>query len=73
MTRFSFWGLFAVFFAMLAAYWFWMRREERREDRMDDRTAAGNAAPPADRPPSATQEAGGERNASDGRSNGAGP
>lgn len=31
MTRFSFWGLFAVFGAILLAYWFWMRRIERRE------------------------------------------
>lgn len=31
MTRFSFWGLFAVFGAILLAYWFWMRRLERRE------------------------------------------
>lgn len=66
MTRFSFWGLFAVFFAMLAAYWLWMRREDRREEEVE----AGNAAPPADRPPSATHEAGGERNA--GQANGAG-
>ncbi len=28
MTRFSFWGLFAVFGAILIAYWFWMRRLE---------------------------------------------
>lgn len=67
MTRFSFWGLFAVFFAMLAAYWLWMRREERREDRIEK----GNAAPPADRPPAPTGAAGGERNASDGRASGA--
>lgn len=33
MTRFSFWGLFAVFGAILLAYWFWMRRLERAEDR----------------------------------------
>ena len=33
MTRFSFWGLFAVFGAILLAYWFWMRRLERRESR----------------------------------------
>lgn len=33
MTRFSFWGLFAVFGAILLAYWFWMRRREREEDR----------------------------------------
>lgn len=45
MNRFSFWGLFAVFGAMLAAYWIWMRREERREAR----SAAGDGAdPPAD-------------------------
>ena len=31
VTRFSFWGLFAVFGAILLAYWFWMRRVERRE------------------------------------------
>jgi len=31
MTRFSFWGLFAVFGAILLAYWFWMRRLERGE------------------------------------------
>ena len=31
MTRFSFWGLFAVFGAIVLAYWFWMRRLERRE------------------------------------------
>ena len=31
MTRFSFWGLFAVFGAILLAYWLWMRRLERRE------------------------------------------
>ena len=42
MTRFSFWGLFAVFFAMLAAYWFWMRREERREGRTQDGMEAGD-------------------------------
>ena len=45
MTRFSFWGLFAVFGAMLAAYWLWMRREERREARNE-----AAAEPPADRP-----------------------
>lgn len=28
MSRFSFWGLFAVFGAILLAYWFWMRRLE---------------------------------------------
>ena len=33
MTRFSFWGLFGVFFAIVFAYWVWMRRLERREDR----------------------------------------
>ena len=33
MTRFSFWGLFAVFGAILIVYWFWMRRLERKEDR----------------------------------------
>ena len=33
MTRFSFWGLFAAFGAILLAYWFWMRRLERRESR----------------------------------------
>lgn len=50
MTRFSFWGLFAVFGAMLAAYWIWMRREERREAGSADRIEAGDAAePPADR------------------------
>lgn len=65
MTRFSFWGLFAVFFAMLAAYWLWMRREERREDRME----AGDAAPPANRPTAPTRAARGERNA--GQANGA--
>lgn len=39
MTRFSFWGLFAVFGAILFAYWFWMRRLERREarDHTEDR------------------------------------
>ena len=39
MTRFSFWGLFAAFGAILLAYWFWMRRLERREDheRSEDR------------------------------------
>ena len=37
MTRFSFWGLFAVFGAILFAYWSWMRRLERREDRKEDR------------------------------------
>lgn len=45
MNRFSFWGLFAVFGAMLAAYWLWMRREERREARNE-----AAAEPPADRP-----------------------
>lgn len=33
MNRFSFWGLFAVFGAILLAYWFWMRRLEHRESR----------------------------------------
>ena len=33
MMRFSFWGLFAVFGAILLAYWFWMRRSEDRESR----------------------------------------
>ncbi len=32
MTRFSFWGLFAIFGWVLLAYWFWMRRLEREED-----------------------------------------
>lgn len=31
MSRFSFWGLFAVFALILLAYWLWMRRLERRE------------------------------------------
>lgn len=31
MTRFSFWGLFAVFGAIILAYWIWMRRLERRD------------------------------------------
>lgn len=31
MTGFAFWGLFAVFGAILVAYWIWMRRLERRE------------------------------------------
>ncbi len=31
MTRFSFWGVFAAFAAMLAAYWVWMRRQERSD------------------------------------------
>lgn len=49
MNRFSFWGLFAVFGAMLAAYWIWMRREERREARSEDRSEDGDTAkPPAD-------------------------
>jgi len=42
MTRFSFWGLFAAFFTILAAYWFWMRAVERREGR-------GEALSPNDR------------------------
>lgn len=33
MTRFSFWGLFASYFALLLAYALWMRRAERRERR----------------------------------------
>ena len=33
MTRFSFWGLFAVFAAILFAWWIWMRRLERKEKR----------------------------------------
>lgn len=45
MNRFSFWGLFAVFGAMLVAYWIWMRREERREARSED---GGPAKRPAD-------------------------
>lgn len=36
MTRFSFWGLFAVFGAILLAYWLWMRRLERAEQTPDD-------------------------------------
>jgi cbb3-type cytochrome oxidase subunit 3 len=32
VTRFSFWGLFAVFGAILLAYWWWMRRLERAEE-----------------------------------------
>ena len=35
MSRFSFWGLFAVFFAIVAAYLAWMRRLERREEDRD--------------------------------------
>ena len=31
MRRFSFWGVFALFAAILLAYWLWMRREDRRE------------------------------------------
>lgn len=55
MNRFSFWGLFAVFGAMLVAYWWWMRREERREARSEarseDRSEDGDTAkPPADGP-----------------------
>ena len=37
MTRFSFWGLFAAYFALLAAYALWMRRAEGREDRRRSR------------------------------------
>lgn len=40
MTRFSFWGLFAAYFALLLAYALWMRRAERREGR-------GRSRPPA--------------------------
>jgi len=29
VTRFSFWGLYAAFVAILAAYFVWMRRKER--------------------------------------------
>ena len=35
MNRFSFWGLFAVFLAIVAAYLVWMRRLERREEDRD--------------------------------------
>ena len=36
MGRFSFWGLFAIFGAILLAYWLWMRRQDRREDERKD-------------------------------------
>lgn len=40
MTRFSFWGLFAAYFALLLAYALWMRRAERREERRRSRPPA---------------------------------
>ncbi len=38
MRRFSFWGLFAVFAAILLAYWLWMRRMDRRDREEGDGT-----------------------------------
>ena len=35
MNRFSVWGLFAVFFAILLGWLVWMRRVERREGERD--------------------------------------
>ena len=47
MTRLSFWGLFAVFGAILLAYWFWMRRLELRPEKPDGEERPGGGEGPS--------------------------